>query len=132
MRPAATTPADNPRGLPEHTVLTAADVEAVAARVVELQRAGTARLALSIGEACEALGCGWDFWSAHVAPEIRMVRRGARRFVPVAELNRWLEANAERVLDTGKAPPTAREVAANRRVRATRGPRRRIATPEAR
>src|SRR4029079_5018353 len=31
------------------------------------------RLALSISEACEALGVSWDFWSEHIAPEVRVV-----------------------------------------------------------
>lgn len=56
------------------------------------------RLALSVGEACEALGCGWDFWSAHIAPEVRIVRVGAKKLVPVAELERWLADHAEKAL----------------------------------
>jgi hypothetical protein len=57
------------------------------------------RLALSVGEACESLGCGWDFWSAHIAPEVRIVRVGAKKLVPVAELERWLADHAEKALD---------------------------------
>lgn len=92
------------------TVLTPTDVEAVAARVVELQaeRDRPVRLALSVTEACEALGVGWDFWSAHIAPEVRVVRRGARKLVPVAELERWLEASAERVLPGPRLARTSR------------------------
>lgn len=56
------------------------------------------RLALSVEEACEALGCSWDFWREHVEPEVRVVRRGRKKLVPVRELERWLEAQAEAVL----------------------------------
>ena len=59
---------------------------------------GVPRLAVSVSEACEALGCGWDFFSEHVAPEVRIVRRGRRKLIPVSELARWLEDNAELVL----------------------------------
>jgi hypothetical protein len=57
------------------------------------------RLALSVGEACESLGCGWDFWSAHIAPEVRIVRVGAKKMVPVVEIERWLADHAEKALD---------------------------------
>ena len=56
------------------------------------------RLALSVAEACEALGVSWDFWRQHVEPDIRMVRRGRRKMVPVRELERWLEREAEALL----------------------------------
>jgi hypothetical protein len=61
--------------------------------------AAVPRLALSVGEACEALGVGHDFWHEHIAPEVPTVRRGRRKLVPVRELERWLEANAEAVLE---------------------------------
>lgn len=56
------------------------------------------RLALNITEACDALGVGWDFWKAHVAGEVKIVRRGGRQIVPVTELQRWLDCNAESLL----------------------------------
>lgn len=62
-------------------------------------RSTSPRLALSVAEACECLGVGWDFWREHVAPEVRIVRRGRRKLVPVRELEAWLEANADRVLE---------------------------------
>jgi hypothetical protein len=82
------------------------------------------RLALSVQEACEALGCGWDFFAEHVAPELRVVRRGRRKMIAVAELERWLEANAERALPdaTGIDTRTGAKSPANRRVRASRAP----------
>lgn len=54
------------------------------------------RLALSKLEAAEALGVGPDFFDEHIAPELRIVRRGRRRLIAVTELERWLAANAER------------------------------------
>lgn len=81
------------------------------------------RLALSVQEACEALGCGWDFFSEHVAPDLRIVRRGRRKLIAVAELERWLEANSERALpDTGIGTRSAPKTAANRGVRASCAP----------
>lgn len=56
------------------------------------------RLALSPDEAADALGCSRDFLDAHVALELRWVRRGRRKFVAVAELERWLQATSERTL----------------------------------
>jgi excisionase family DNA binding protein len=51
------------------------------------------RTALSIEEACASLGVSWDTWTAHIAPDIRIVRLGRRQLVPVAELQRWLAEN---------------------------------------
>lgn len=56
------------------------------------------RLALSISEACDAIGVSHDFWIEHIAGEVRIVRRGRRKLVAVEELRRWLDANAERAL----------------------------------
>jgi hypothetical protein len=55
-------------------------------------------LALSIEQACEALGISWDLWREHVAPEVRIVRLGRRRLVSVAELQRFLDERAGRTL----------------------------------
>ena len=48
------------------------------------------RLALSPDEAAAALGVSRDYLDEHVAPELRWVRRGRRKFVAVRELERWL------------------------------------------
>jgi hypothetical protein len=56
------------------------------------------RLALSKTEAAAALGVSVDFFDEHVAPELRIVRRGRRRLVPLREIERWLDANAARAL----------------------------------
>jgi hypothetical protein len=57
------------------------------------------RLALNVEEACAALGVPWDFWAEYVAPEVRVVRRGRRKLIAVAELERWLERNGEAMRD---------------------------------
>lgn len=58
--------------------------------------AKTKRLALSKAEAAQALGVSVDFLEAHVMPELRVVHRGRRRLIPVAELERWLSEAASR------------------------------------
>jgi hypothetical protein len=53
------------------------------------------RLAMSKQEAAQALGVSMNFFDAEIAPELRMVRRGRRRLVPVRELERWLQDHAD-------------------------------------
>ncbi len=57
------------------------------------------RLALTVTEAAQALGVSDDFLREHIAPELRWVRRGRRKLVAVAELERWLEREAARTLE---------------------------------
>jgi excisionase family DNA binding protein len=54
------------------------------------------RLALSKAEAAQALGVSIDFLEDHVLPELRVVRVGRRRLIPVGELEGWLERHAAR------------------------------------
>ncbi len=56
-------------------------------------------LALSIEQACASLGVGWDLWKSSIEHEIRIVRIGRRKLVPVAELEKWLDQHAEAVGD---------------------------------
>jgi hypothetical protein len=53
------------------------------------------RIALTPAEAAAAIGVGPDFFDAKVAPELRLIRRGRKRLVPVRELERWISENAE-------------------------------------
>ena len=52
------------------------------------------RLALELGEAAAALGVSPKFLTEHIRPELRLIRRGRKVLVPVAELRRWVDENA--------------------------------------
>ena len=56
------------------------------------------RTALTINEACESLGVGWDLFHKSIEPELRVVRIGRRKLIPISELQAWLDRNAEKVL----------------------------------
>jgi excisionase family DNA binding protein len=56
------------------------------------------RLALTPDEAAASIGMSRSMFYAEVLPELRVVRRGRKRLVPVRELERWLEANAVRAV----------------------------------
>lgn len=60
---------------------------------------GVPRVALTRGEAAEALGISIDSFERHVQPELRLIRRGRMRLVPVRELERWADRNASIALD---------------------------------
>jgi len=52
------------------------------------------RLAVELGEAAAALGVSPKFFTEHVRPELRLIRRGRKVLVPVVELGRWIDENA--------------------------------------
>ena len=52
------------------------------------------RKALGLQEAAQSLGVSTDYFKEHIAPDLRIVRRGRRRLIPTAELDRWLEEAA--------------------------------------
>src|SRR4051794_15022347 len=54
------------------------------------------RLALSPDEAAALLGVSRDYFDEHVIDELRVVRRGRRILVALAELERWLDRSATR------------------------------------
>lgn len=54
-------------------------------------------LALSVEQACAALGVSWDTWREHIEPDVRLVRIGRRKIVPVSAIQAWLDAHAEAV-----------------------------------
>jgi len=58
------------------------------------------RLAYSPDEASAALGVSRDFFDEHILPELRVVRLGRRRIVPVREVERWLDRMAARPLES--------------------------------
>lgn len=82
------------------------------------------RLAVDVNEACASLGVSWDYFTAHVAPELRIVRRGRRKLIALTELERWLDANSERVLPDANGMDTrsTAKTPANQGVRASRAP----------
>jgi excisionase family DNA binding protein len=61
--------------------------------------AAPGRLALTKAEAAEALGCSVDHLERHVLPDLRIVRSGRLRLIPMAELEKWLERNSARALE---------------------------------
>jgi excisionase family DNA binding protein len=54
------------------------------------------RLAVSPDEAATVLGVSRDYFDEHVIGELRVVRRGRRILVALAELERWLDRAAAR------------------------------------
>jgi hypothetical protein len=56
------------------------------------------RVALMREEAAASLGISLDSFERHVQPDIRMIRCGRLRLVPVAELARWAYEQAEKTL----------------------------------
>ena len=69
-----------------------------AARIKAGAKPEVPRLALSRSEAADALGVSIDFLEQHILHELRIVRRGRRRLIPLTELQRWIENNAHRTL----------------------------------
>ena len=59
----------------------------------------TPALALSVEQACAALGVSWDTWHDSIEHEVRIVRIGRRKLIPVTELQRWLDDHAESALE---------------------------------
>jgi Helix-turn-helix domain len=57
--------------------------------------AASHRLAITRAEAARALGVSINSFERHVQPELKIVRRGKLRLIPVREIERWLEENAE-------------------------------------
>jgi excisionase family DNA binding protein len=72
---------------------------------VSAHKPATPALALSVEQACAALGVSWDFWREHVEADIRIVRIGRRKLIAVSELQRWLDENGETV---GRANTTTK------------------------
>jgi excisionase family DNA binding protein len=58
------------------------------------------RLALTPDEAAASLGVSRDYFDEHIRPELRVIRRGRRILIPVAEIERWLVENASLPLDS--------------------------------
>jgi excisionase family DNA binding protein len=63
------------------------------------------RLALSPDEAAALLGVSRDYLDEHILPELRIIRRGRRILIALAELERWLDRAAAKI---GSAGPHGR------------------------
>jgi hypothetical protein len=59
------------------------------------RQAPARRLAMTRAEAARSLGVSINSFERHVQPELKIVRRGKLRLIPVREIERWLEENAE-------------------------------------
>jgi hypothetical protein len=59
-----------------------------------IRDAGPPRLALRLGEAAASVGVSHDYFADEIAPELRIVRKGRVRLVPVTEIQSWLDRNA--------------------------------------
>ena len=57
------------------------------------------RLALRPEQAAESLGVSRSFFFAEILPELRVVRCGRVRLVPLRSLEDWLERNAARAVE---------------------------------
>jgi excisionase family DNA binding protein len=57
------------------------------------------RLALSVDEAAASIGVSRDTLEREILHELRTVRVGRRRLVPLRELERWVERKAACVAD---------------------------------
>lgn len=61
------------------------------------------RLGLTVEEAAKAVGMSESSFKRHVQPELRIVRRGSLRIIPISEIERWLESNAAFAVTTRAA-----------------------------
>ena len=57
------------------------------------------RIALTRAEASQALGISMDSFERYVQPEVRVIRRGRMRLIPLRDLERWADENAALTLD---------------------------------
>ena len=69
------------------------------------RRPSPPRLGLTIEEAAEAVGMSESSFKRHVQPDLRIVRRGSLRIIPLPEIERWLAENATLA---GTTNPTSR------------------------
>lgn len=56
--------------------------------------AAVPRVALTLEESARSLGVSVSHFRRHIAPELRVIRSGSVRLVPLAELQRWADRAA--------------------------------------
>ncbi|MFL5897993.1 MAG: hypothetical protein ACJ76D_05965 [Solirubrobacterales bacterium] len=54
-----------------------------------------------MSEAAQVVGMSESSFKRHVQPELRIVRRGSLRVIPLSEIEKWLERNATLAGSTG-------------------------------
>ena len=64
-----------------------------------MSAAALPRIALTRVESAAALGMSVDSFERYVQPFVRVIRRGRLVLVPVAELERWADAEAATTLE---------------------------------
>lgn len=70
------------------------DIDRLACEIARAALSKVERKALRLEEAAESLGVSLDFFREHIAPELKLIRKGRVRLVPVVELDRWIEESA--------------------------------------
>jgi hypothetical protein len=75
------------------------DRDAIARKVASLIAERPPHLALRLGAAAGALGVSHDHFRKHIAPELRIVRRGRVQIVPITELQRWMNEHASYLIE---------------------------------
>jgi excisionase family DNA binding protein len=93
-----------PDGVPQQLELEVVQIESHSPEKPRPRRNGSPppptklgpRLALSPDEAVALLGVSRDYFDEHVIDELRIVRRGRRILVALAELERWLDRASTR------------------------------------
>lgn len=68
------------------------------------QAAPIPRFALSREEAAESIGVSLRTFEARIQPDLQLVRLGRRLIVPCDELQSWVTANKERILERADRP----------------------------
>jgi excisionase family DNA binding protein len=63
------------------------------------ERIAIRRIALTPDEAAAAIGVGRTTFYEHVMPDLRVIRLGRKRLIPVRELEAWTEREAARILE---------------------------------
>jgi len=69
----------------------------------QLLTAPVPRFALTRAEAAASVGVSLTTFEQYVQPELKLLRLGRARLVPVEELAEWTRRNAERSLDPPRA-----------------------------
>lgn len=64
---------------------------------LNLRERDVPRVALTPAEATQSLDCSPEVFREHIDSELRWIRRGGQRFVPVSELEQWAEGEEDAV-----------------------------------